>query len=86
MLAVRRAGDHVGLPRERAFVVVEARVLLRQIDVDVALAPIASVQPVVGARLLFARDGHVAGLRGTHAVRHRLLQLALVDDPAVYAA
>ena len=60
--------------------------LLGQVDVKVALAPVAPVQAVVGAGLLLAGDGHIARLGGPHAVHHGFLELVLVDDPAVHAA
>ena len=60
--------------------------LLGKVDVEVALAPVAPVQAVVGTGLLLAGDGDIACLGGPHTVHHGFLQLVLVDDPAVHAA
>ena len=86
VLAVGLAGDDVGLPDDGARRIVEARMLLGQVDVHVAGAPILAARAVVRVARLRARDVHRVRRAVRHAVLHQSEQGVLVHFPPVRAA
>ena len=86
MRAVGDAGDAVGLPGQRTGVIVEVNVLLRQVDIDITVAPITTTNAVI----CIAASG-VGNLDGFNkaffdAVDHQIHKRIVVDRPAVHAA
>ena len=80
------AAHEVSLPDDVARVVVEAGMLLGEVDVDVAVAPVALARIGYGARGLLGGDVHGrggAGLDGGGELRH---ERGLVGGPAVVVA
>ena len=77
------AGDAVALPDEGARVVVHADVLLGQVDVDVAVAPV--LETGVGGGLGRALRGNLDGTRGARldGLLERRRERLLVRHPAV---
>ena len=86
MRAVRRAADAGGFPDQRAGFVVEAHVLLGEVDVAVPCRPILGARAVVRRAGGLARDVHRADGSVRHAFLHEFEQRFAVGQPAVRAA